>query len=266
MNWAKWILTGMGWVIGGPIGAVIGYFVGKSVTKTNPQLGGSDGMGDMRHQGRYTNTGTPQDLTVALIVLVAAVMKSDGQVRQSELNYVKRFLIKNYEEEKANDLLHMLRDVIKQDFDLRKVCRQIMVNTDYDTRYHMLDFLFGLAEADWSFDMAEERTLRLIATYLGINSQDFTGIYARHVGNKGGGGNSGASASSKGYAEDPYKVLGIEGSATDEEVKRAYRRLALKYHPDKVEGMGEEVKRNAEAQFRKISEAYETIKRARNIK
>ena len=61
-------------------------------------------------------------------------------------------------------------------------------------------------------------------------------------------------------------MLGLDNSATDDEVKKAYRRMAMKYHPDKVESMGEEVKKNAEAQFREINEAYEQIKTARGMK
>lgn len=267
MKWAKWIMTGLGWALGGPIGAVLGYMVGRSISNNgNRQIGGDASPyagtrprgGEAPHRGPYRNTGTQQDFNVALIVLIAAVMKSDGVVKQSELNYAKRFILKNFGESKGNDILHMLRDVVKQDYDVRQVCRQIMENTDYDTRYHMLDFLFGLAEADSSLSNAEERTLHIIADGLGIGSTDFSSIYFRHVGAGYGG--------SADMRNDPYKALGITEEATDDEVKHAYRRLALKYHPDKVEGMGEEVKRNAEAQFREIQEAYEEIKRRRGMK
>ncbi|MDY5969969.1 MAG: TerB family tellurite resistance protein [Bacteroidales bacterium] len=271
MKWEKWFLAGIGWTLGGPIGAILGYFVGKGIFNSSRQIGDNAGAKGPQRQWHYSDTGTPQDLTVSLIVLIAAVMKSDGEVRKSELNLVKRFLIMNYDEKRANDLLHMLRDVISQDFDLRMVCRQIMQNTSYDTRYQMLDFLFGIAEADSLFTTAEERTLRLIANNLGINSQDFMSIYTRRVESNRGGHNGyssdyGSATSKGGLSMNPYKVLGLDGSATDDEVKRAYRRLVMKYHPDKLEGLGEEIKRNAEKQFRKINEAYETIKKERNIK
>ena len=67
-------------------------------------------------------------------------------------------------------------------------------------------------------------------------------------------------------AEDYYSILEVDRNASQDEIKRAYRRLAMKYHPDKVEGMGEEVKKNAEAQFREINEAYETLKSLRGLK
>lgn len=273
MRWAKWIFAGLGWALGGPLGAIVGFFIGQGVSNMGtPKINGDresrEAPPNATRRGPYRNTGTQQDLTMALIVLIAAVMKSDGTVKQSELNYTKKFLLKNYGEARGNDILHVLRDVMQQDYDVRQVCRQIMENTDYDTRYHMMDFLFGIANADSQFNGAEERMLRLIANGLGLGTQDFASIYFRHVGTGYRERQGGAydSAQTDGYRKDPYKVLGISSEATDDEVKRAYRRLALKYHPDKVEGMGEEVKRNAEAQFREIQEAYENIKQRRGMK
>lgn len=275
MKLAKWLLTGVGWALGGPIGAVLGYMMGNSISKWKNEEHAQVGSGnrDDRRYRAYTDNGGENDLTVALLVLIAAVLKADGVVKQSELTYVKQFLLKNYGEEKAKDLLVVLRDLVKTEIYVDQVSEQIKVNTSYTTRYHMFDFLFGIAGADYQFDMSEERVLRNIATRLGINARDYISIRTRHVSSYSGSYHSGqrssysgASSSTSSAGRDPYKVLGIESSASDEEVKKAYRRLAMKYHPDKLEGMGEEIKRNAEKQFREINEAYETIKRARGIK
>lgn len=290
MSIFKWILTGLGWASGGPIGALLGYFFGRVIEglgQESNRLGSGEyymnnGTPKSSHRGSYRNTGTQDDVDVALLVLIASVMKSDGEVRRSELDYVKQFLHKNYGEVKGKNLLAMLRDLVKPEtyIDLDAVCMQIKQNTDYTTRYHMVDFLFGLAVADGSFTQAENTTLRVIANRLGINSGDYVSIFTRHVSSRYSNGGSqygsygysegsrsySGSSSSRTYQRDPYKVLGLESTATDEEVKKAYRRLAMKYHPDKVESMGEEVKKNAEAQFREINEAYEQIKAARGMK
>lgn len=282
MGIGKWILTGLGWSMMGPIGGIIGYLIGNRLEKRSEYReslgGGSYGGGTYgRPSGahRYSNTGTADDLSAALLVLIAAVMKADSVVRKSELELVKRFLVSNYGEEKAKELLLKLRDMQQEDFPINDICQQIKQNTDYTTRYHMLDFLFSIADADGEVTFQEQSLLRTISNRLGINARDFLSIMARHVaGNFGGfggghgtgGSGSSRSSSSTGYTKDPYKVLGLDSSATDEEIKKAYRRLAMKYHPDKVEGLGEEVKKNAEAQFREINEAYETIKILRGIK
>ena len=285
MGVTKWILTGLGWAAGGPIGALLGFFIGRTIegiSQSQYRLGdGSYRMdnGVPRGSGhsRFHNTGTQDDIDVALLVLIAAVMKADGNVRREELDYVKQFLRKNYTEEKGKALLGMLRDLVKPEtyIDVDAVCQQIKENTDYNTRYHMMDFLFALAVADNAYFPEENTVMRVIAGRLGINSRDYVSMFTRHVNSrfKNDGRSGGSSYQSSGYSssssatrKNSYKVLGLDSTATDEEVKKAYRRLAMKYHPDKVEGMGEEVKKNAEAQFREINEAYEQIKAARGMK
>ena len=282
MSLTKWILTGLGfvalsWTGMGPLGALLGYYIGSSLERK--QLDDSAGSYSSHH-GPYRNTGSQDDINMALIVLIAAVIKADGSVKRSELDYVKRFLLANYGEERGKQYLVMLRDLVKPErvIDTTAICNQIKQNTDYTTRYHMVDFLFGLAVADNTYSPAENSVMREIANGLGINARDYVSMYTRHIGSRFGGGSSNSYSSGSGYSgssrsssntysrRNPYKVLGLEASATDEEVKKAYRRLAMKYHPDKVEGMGEEVKKNAEAQFREINEAYEQIKTARGMK
>ena len=279
MGIGKWILTGLGWSMMGPIGGIIGYLLGKKLEnrQTDGYIGGGDysGGNDGRTQRRYYNTGSQDDLSAALLVLIAAVMNADNEVKKSELSLVKRFLVSNYGEEKAKELLLKLRDLQGQNIPVGDICRQIKQNTDYTTRYHMLDFLFSIGDADGEITYPEQTVLHTISNGLGINARDYLSIMARHVtsgfggfggGRSNGGYGSGSSSHSSSTRKDPYKVLGIDSSATEDEIKKAYRRLAMKYHPDKVEGMGEEVKKNAEAQFREINEAYEQIKAERGMK
>lgn len=271
-NWTKWILGGLGWALGGPIGALLGFFLGKEIGKAANLLQDGEPGNGSRPRGPYRDTGTSADVNVALMVLIAAVMKADGEVRRSELDYVKDFLLRNYGEEGGKQMLSALRELTKQDIDVHAVCRQIKTNTNYVSRYHMVDFLFGLACADGSFVSSEQKMLRLIANDLGINYTDYSSIYYRHAGNASGDAGYASGGSRSGFGtsgsshKDPYKVLGIEHTASDDEVKKAYRRLAMKYHPDKVSGLGEEQKKNAEAQFREINEAYERIKAERGMK
>ena len=276
-SFTKWLLAGLGWAIGGPIGGILGYLIGRAFSSDEKQIGSqswtdtsTSSSSSSGHRGPYRNTGTQQDVNVALMVLIAAVMKADGQVRRSELDYVKRFLLANYGEERGKEMLKVLQHLVEQEIKIDQVCQQIKVNTDYSTRYHMVDFLFGIGGADGEFHQTELNMLRLIAQYLGISASDYTSIHERHVG-RGDSGYSGASGGSgrssrASYRKDPYKVLGIDSSASDDEVKKAYRRMAMKYHPDRVAGMSEEMQRNAAEQMKEINEAYEVIKTGRGLK
>ncbi len=280
MGIGKWILTGLGWTTLGPLGGVLGYLLGSAFERAGERHsrdeyigGGSNGSNNSQSsRTRYSDKGSSEDLSAALLVLIAAVMKADRVVRKSELEYVKAFLRSNYGEQQAKELLLKLRDLQDQEIPVRQVCQQIKVNTAYDTRYHMLDFLYGIACADGEMNGDEQQILYTIGIALGINLRDLISIQERHRASRGSysgesnyNGGQNANSSSP-YTRDPYKVLGIDSSASDDEVKKAYRRLAMKYHPDKVEQMGEEVKKNAEEQFREINDAYEKIKAARGMK
>lgn len=271
-SFTKWLFAGLGWAVGGPIGALLGYFIGKAISSGNEQIGAQSWTDTSSgHRGPYRNTGTQADINAALMVLIAAVMKADGQVKRSELDYVKRFLLANYGEERGKEMLKVLQQLVQQDIAIDQVCMQIKVNTDYNTRYHMVDFLYGIGGADGEFHQAELNMLRLIAQYLGISQSDFTSINERHVGQgqsdynySGYSGESGRTRTA--FRKDPYKVLGIDSQASDDEVKKAYRRMAMKYHPDRVADMSEELQRNAAEQMKEINEAYEVIKTARGLK
>lgn len=264
MSLGKWILTGLGWALGGPIGALIGFALGSAFSNNRTQR--IDSTYSSSSRGPYHNTGSQDDLLAALLVLVAAVMKSDGSVRQSELNYVKHFLLKNFGEKRAKDMLATLRDIVQRDIPINDVCDQIKINTDYTTRYHLLDFLVGLSVSDAEFSSNEERMLTFIRGRLGINIGDFLSMCERHGCRTQSQYNNTYQNNNEPSHKDPYKVLGLEHSATDEEVKKSYRRFAMKYHPDRVEHLGEEMRKSAEAQFREINEAYELIKQERGIK
>ena len=144
----KILFTGLGWTVGGPIGGLLGYFIGRAISSD------SDSQSDNQsgnHHGPYRNTGTQNDINAALMVLIAAVMKADGQVKKSELSYVKRFLLQNYGEEGGKQMLKVLQQLVERDIPIDQVCLQIKVNTDYNTRYHMVDFLFGISGSDGEF-------------------------------------------------------------------------------------------------------------------
>lgn len=261
MGALKWIGAGLGWAIGGPIGILVGLAIGsfaEALTSADDNTKKAKIGGNTSSSRTRT---TPNDITVSLLVLTAAIMKADGKVLKSELNYVKAFLVDTYGESKAADLLTLLRDILQKDIDLRGVCNQIRTNTKFDTRVNIIDFLFGVAHADGYCSTEEDMLLNRIARLLYVSEFYLSSIRARHSGS----GYSRNSSSHNTFTKNPYTVLGIDKSATDEEVKKAYRKLAMKYHPDRVETMGEEIKRNAEKQFKEINEAYETIKAERGM-
>lgn len=239
-SFGKWIGGGLGFVMGGPLGAILGFFVGSMVDNTTIQTSTYTGS------PRRVSTG---DFVMSLLVLVAAMMKADGRVLKAELDYVKRFFIQQFGQSAASEALMMLKDILKQNIPVKDVCVQISRNMDYSSRLQLLHLLFNISVADGTANPLEIETIEKMAGYLGITSSDYVSIRNMFVPE----------------TDSSYKILEIEPSATDEEVKKAYRRMAMKYHPDKVSHLGDEFRKKADEKFRKVNEAYEKIKKERDM-
>lgn len=237
--------AGIGFATGGIIGALIGGAIGSLFDNVTYIKTNGTGM-TFEDEQRVSQ----QDFYSSLLVLMAAVMKADGVVLRSELDYVKRYLLSTMGEQKASKMLLVLRDILKKDIPVSDVCTQIRQNMQYASRLELLHLLYHIAQSDGAIDQPELQILDTIASGLGISSSDASSIKATFYDD----------------LESAYQVLEITSSATDEEVKKAYKKMAVKYHPDKVSHLGEDVQRSANEKFRKINEAYERIKNQRNIK
>lgn len=244
-KYLKWIGGGLGFVLGGPIGAILGFALGSMAGSTDIVTSGQAGAGGMRNRRTSTN-----DFIVSLLVLSAAVMKADGKVLKSELDFVKDFFVRQFGERKAKEQILLLREILKQPIRIREVCLQIKANMPHPMRLQMIHYIFGLAQADGSIDNRELGVIEEIARYLGISLKDFDSVRAMF-------GTDTKSA---------YAVLEIDENATEHEIKTAYRKMALKYHPDKLSTLGEDIRKAAKEKFIKVQDAYETIKKQRNIK
>jgi len=240
-KFGKWIGLGLGWALGGPIGGILGLAVGSIFDS-----GKSDITGKARSVRERTLRG---DYAASLLVLIAAVMKADGRVMKSELDYVKHYFVSRFGEDTASEAVVMLRDILKQEIPLRDVTHQLSQRLDYSYRLEMLHFLFGIASADGSVSDAENGVINRISGYMSISDSDFQSIHAMFVS----------------QTDASYKILEIEPTATDDDIKKAYRLMAMKYHPDKVSHLGEDFKKVAHEKFRKVQEAYDQIKKERGL-
>ncbi|MCY1722915.1 TerB family tellurite resistance protein [Prolixibacteraceae bacterium Z1-6] len=241
-KFGKWIGAGLGAFAGGPIGAIIGFTIGSMFD------GGKEAV-TRGTRGGYSSRTTTGGYVMSLLVLVAAVMKADGKVKKSELDYVKKFMVHNFGEASAQEAIKMLRDLLQQNIPVNEVCLQIKQNMNYSARLQLVHFLFGIAQADGQVDPTEHKLITHICDQMGIGTSDFESIQAMFIPN----------------TESDYKILEIDRSATDNDVKKAYRRMAMKYHPDKVSTLGTEVQNAAKEKFQKVNQAYENIKKERKI-
>lgn len=237
-KFSKWIGAGLGWTIGGPIGALVGFAFGSLVDASNIEK--------FENKRFDTTTG---DFVVSLLVLMAAVMKADRKVMQSELAFVKQYLVKAFGEEEALEMVRILQDILKQDIPLKEVTLQIKGRMDYPSRLQLIHLIYGIAKADGNISDAEMSVIEQIAYDLGLSGADIHSVKNMYFQS----------------ADWAYRVLEIDSRASNEEIKKSYRQLALKNHPDKVAYLGEEIRKKSQEKFQKIVEAFEVIKKERKL-
>ncbi|MDP4282328.1 MAG: TerB family tellurite resistance protein [Bacteroidota bacterium] len=235
-GYGKWLGGGLGWAFGGPIGAILGFAMGSMF----------DGSSSATSAYRGTSRG---DFAMSLLVLSAAVMKADKKIVRSELDYVRDFFSRQFGPDESSRMILILREVLQQDINIRDVSMQVGQFMDYPSRLQILHYLFGIAVADGQCSQEEADVIGQISGYMGVNPADFSSIRAMFVKN----------------VSWAYDVLEITPSATNDEVKKAYREMAKKHHPDMVAHLGEDVRKAATEKFQQINEAYEQIKKERGI-
>ena len=232
MSLGKWVGVSAGWFLAGPIGAIIGYYVGKSFF---------NGKNDQE-----------KAYEISLLILASLVIKADGKVRQEELNYVKSFFTKTFGEVKSQRYFKIFNTLNKQSFtsQIRGICLQLTQSVNHASRLQIIHFLFGIASSDREVHQSEINLIQKISGYLNINSYDFQSISSMFL--------NGDSNASK-Y----YKILEIDEDASLDDIKKSYRKLVMKYHPDKLQGVSEDIIKLANEKFLSIQEAYEKVLKER---
>jgi DnaJ like chaperone protein len=245
VNFSKWLGAGIGWTFGGPIGGILGYVLGSLMDGFSEKE-----LMDYRDEaGANVNTSSG-DFEISLLVLAAIVIKTDGKIDKRELDFVRSTFISMYGDSRALRAFKLFKGIIADNnISTRQVCLQIKQNMTHSSRLQLLHFLFGVAKSDGIVTQEEMHKIHTIAGYLNIKDYDFNSIKAMFYNEVDGS----------------YKILEIEKSATNDEVKKAYRKMVKKYHPDKLRNLGPEHLKGAEDKFRQVQNAYEHIQKERGI-
>ena len=241
----RWFLAVLGYFVYRLPGAIAGFVIGSLLDNLNVK-----GKTFQTSFGTSQQQVTPADFELNLLSLASLVIKADGQVSQTELDYVRQYFVQAYGRERANATFKVFNEVIKKrEVSAQSICTLLRQRTRYESRLQILHFLFSIANADGNVSTPEVNEINRIAGFLGVYARDFESIKAMFFKNP----------------DSAYKILEIDRSASVSEIKTAYRTMVKKYHPDKLQHMDEENQKGGEEKFKKVQEAYEQLQKERGL-
>ena len=285
MKWVGcWIGGTLGTMLGsGILGTLAGFCLGSIIDEmmdsradsndynTNKQDYYSQGNGYKQYQyggqngssNAHSNEEQRNSFLFSMLVLSSYIIKADNKIMHSEMEFVRQFLRQNFGEQAVNqgqEILLKLFEIQKQQGiqvfrnTIHQSCAEIKHNMNVSQRLQLLNYLVIIAKVDGYVSPEEIKALKEVARHLGLTAKDVDSML-----------NMGNGARTNRNIEDAYKVLGLSSTATDDEVKVAYRKMALKHHPDRVATLGEDIRKAAEKKFQDINDAKERIFKARGL-
>lgn len=236
------LLTLLGW-LPGLIAAVI-YLYGDYINQNNYRSKYSQAKFTYRNTYSYQNQNN-LDFRVKLMVLSVSVLKTDKQNHLTGQNFIRKYFVERYGIAETNRIIREYnRNPKYKSMGLETVATSIGHTMDYEYRLSVLHFIFSLAQADQVFSHVENKKIRQIATLLKISPDDFDRLKSIYIE----------------PTFNSHQVLGVSKDATVQEVKRAYRRLAKKYHPDRLGAVDPKTRDKASKKFQQVQKAYEDLK------
>ena len=241
MGLGKWIVGALGWAMFGPIGGILGYYFASRVERLAESAA-------VYSEAQSWNQGQRNSFLMSLLVLSAAVIKADGKTTSQELATLRSFFSRNFGPQAGSEAEEIVKELLTKDINLYEVCGQIRSCMDYSQRLQLYHYLVSLGACDGLLQ-SETDVLEVIASYIGLSKSEVDSIFAQF----------------RPSNDSNYRILEIDPSASNDEVKKAYRKMAIKYHPDKVATLGEDVQKAAEEKFKAVNQAYEAICKERGI-
>ena len=212
-------------------GAFVGFFIGSFLSPKVQKI-------------------SSKDFEINLLALASLVIKADGKVTQNELDFVRRYFVSAYGKNRANEVFKIFNQNVKnKGISVSKISRLFNLALNYESRLQVIHFLFGIAKADGNISELEIKKLLEFSNLFKLSYADFLSIKAMFIQE----------------TDNAYKILELDKTATNDQIKKSYRDLAKKHHPDKVQHLGDAYVKAAQDKFQQIQKAYQNIKNERGF-
>lgn len=226
----KFIAAAAGFYYGGLIGSIAAYFLVRELV-------------DNRDRGVDV-------FELSLLRLSSLLIKADGKIEESEILAVRTFFNKTFGQSRANKLFKELKNKPPISNNIDQILNDIKSRLEPSKLFLVIQFLFSVALADRELAISEEEFIFQVGRKLGFSTDRLIEIKAQFMG---------YSQSSTNNIDADLQLLSLKKGATKDDIKAAYRRLAKTYHPDKLSGVDDAIKKIAEEKFREIKDAYENL-------
>ncbi len=246
----------IGWYAGrGPIGAMIGFAIGSLIENFYK----GDAKQFAKEQQHRNDNSQPGEFEISLLILSAIIIKADGKADQREIDYVRNHFVQQFGKQRANKVFRFFNDIIKNEIvSTERACIQIQRRMSYNGRIQILQYLFGIAASDGYVGVSEINEIQKIAGFLRVSRIDFESVASQFTNYRSRNGYQKPDYSAY-NSKSAYETLEITKMATVTEIKKAFRKMAKKYHPDKLHGASDHEKKISEEKFKEISAAYELL-------
>jgi DnaJ like chaperone protein len=248
-----------GYVFAGFFWAIAGFFIGSMIDRRRAYgAGGMNPLHNALRQAIFLET---------LFISMGKLAKADGHVSQDEIDHVEQFMQKlNMTATHRQQAIEWFKQGTQPEFDIDATYQRFMAicGQTKNLKQVLLVYLIVMALADGDFHPAEQALLTKIAAHLGYNQDAFKHLLEMVLNQSHfGGGQTHPSEA----LDDAYKALGVTKDSSDQEIKRAYRKLISQYHPDKLIGQGlpEDMIAMATEQAKEIQLAHDLIQKSRKI-
>ena len=246
----------IGAIVAGPIGAIVGFLLGMYVDSQ---------MGYRSKKPFRWQRGFSAQYLEAMFTLMGYVAKADGQISQNEIalagEMMRRLRLSTAQKIQA---MRWFYNGKNQQFNLDATLQQLKAARFGIQNRLLIQCLSSMVSVNGRVHPEQKKILLHICTYLGLPAPQF---YHQHYQQNGGQRQARNPFSQVNPVTSAYKTLGVSQKTSNDEVKKAYRRLMSKHHPDKLaskQASDEEVKQ-ASAKTHAIRSAYEAVMQSRGV-